>query len=301
MSNYILISKIGVNDANALSSPYSVGFPSVPSLMGFVKKMELLLHETSEYEKINLISAGIVSNKFDLQTAKDGYDSNICLAKLPLKQDGTLESMIENPKCSMQVSILIECDDIGLIDIDIFTSYIEDLLWSKLKFAGGNIFKPYGNNSKYKHVSFYGNYEKTDSTVLKKMMPGYALIERRDLMINSMNNGEDAIESLLRYTKINYNKNNVQKKESKGWLVPIATGYQGISDFAVVDKQRTYEYQHRFAENVVTLCEFIMPYKVETVDNLLWHDDVDLDKNLYTYKQNEPFKNNVSNIQSNVL
>jgi len=286
MSNFILISKIGVSDANALSSPYSIGFPAITSLMGFVQKIELLLHELDEYKNIKLTNAGIVSNKFDLQITKVGFNNKIGLFKTPLRDNGSLDSIIESPRCSMQISILIECENVGLVDIDVFTKYVEDILWSKLKFAGGNIFKPYGNESKYKHVSFY---EKKDNIILRKMMPGYALIERRDLIINSMEEGNDAIESLLRYVKINYQKDIDPKKESKGWIVPITVGYHGISDLAVVDNQRSYEYQHIFAENIVTLCEFIMPYRLDTIDNLLWHYDVDLNKKLYTFKQNKPF------------
>jgi CRISPR-associated protein Csy2 len=285
MSNCILISKIDISDANALSSPYSVGFPAITGLMGFVQKFELLLHEQEEYKEIKFISAGIVSNKFYLHTTKVGYDNRICLFKSPLKSNGSLSSIVESPKCSMQVSILIECENIGLIDIDVFVNYMEDILWSKLKFAGGSIFKPYGNDSKYKHISFY---EKKDNIILRKMMPGYALIERRDLMVNSMEEGKDAIESLLHYVKINHQNDNISKN-SKGWIVPITTGYQGISDFAVMENQRSYEYQHRFVENIVTLCEFVMPYRLDSVDNLLWHYDIDLNKNLYTFKQNKPF------------
>ncbi|WP_228139785.1 type I-F CRISPR-associated protein Csy2, partial [Acinetobacter baumannii] len=41
---------------------------------------------------------------------------------------------------------------------------------------------------------------------------------------------------------------------------------------------------HRFAESVLTLGEFVMPYRIEHIDQLLWQYHVDLENNLYLCK-----------------
>jgi len=43
---------------------------------------------------------------------------------------------------------------------------------------------------------------------------------------------------------------------------------------------------HRFAESVVTLGEFVRPYRIKNIDDMLWHYHADLKNNLYLCKQN---------------
>ncbi len=67
----------------------------------------------------------------------------------------------------------------------------------------------------------------------------------------------------------------------RGWIVPIATGFHGISELGSAQNQRDPETPHRFAEAVVTLGEFTMPYHLESIEDLLWHYHYDAENNLY--------------------
>lgn len=60
------------------------------------------------------------------------------------------------------------------------------------------------------------------------------------------------------------------KTKSTGWLVLIAVGFQGISNLGLAKNQRDYSTPHRFAESALTLGEFVMPYRIEHIDQLLW-------------------------------
>jgi CRISPR-associated protein Csy2 len=70
--------------------------------------------------------------------------------------------------------------------------------------------------------------------------------------------------------------------------VPIATGFHGITELAQAENQRDPDTPHRFAESIVTLGEFIMPYRINDLDNMLWHYHTDLANNLYLCRQNKP-------------
>lgn len=73
--------------------------------------------------------------------------------------------------------------------------------------------------------------------VLRQLMPGYVLIERRDLMIDAMQQGDDAIDALLGYLTVHHHCEQLEdqsviwhsQRKTSGWIVPIATGFQGIS------------------------------------------------------------------------
>lgn len=132
--------------------------------------------------------------------------------------------------------------------------------------------------------------EQAVKKLLRKLMLGYVLIERRDLMINAMQNeNKDALEALLDHLKVMHRSTIddedkvtwISSRKTPGWLVPIATGFQGISELGIAKHQRDSSTPHRFAESVVTLGEFVMPYRIKELDNMLWQYHVDTEQNLY--------------------
>jgi CRISPR-associated protein Csy2 len=125
-------------------------------------------------------------------------------------------------------------------------------------------------------------------------MPGYVLVERRDLVEAAMENGSDALGALLDSTKVSYvgkadENGNVQWRAEKapGWIVPIAVGFHGISELGKVANQRDETQEHRFAESVVTLGEFKMPYRFQSLDEMMWNYSTDLDQDLYVCKNQQ--------------
>jgi CRISPR-associated protein Csy2 len=77
----------------------------------------------------------------------------------------------------------------------------------------------------------------------------------------------------------------IQSRQQKGWLIPISTGFQGISELNKAELQRDPETPHRFAESVVTLAEFIMPYRLDSLEQMLWHYQTDQENTLYLCQQ----------------
>ncbi len=63
--------------------------------------------------------------------------------------------------------------------------------------------------------------------------------------------------------------------------MPIAVGFQGISELGQAANQRDLGTPHRFAESVVTLGEFKMPYRITNLDDVLWQYHADTERNLY--------------------
>ena len=66
-----------------------------------------------------------------------------------------------------------------------------------------------------------------------------------------------------------------------GWLVPIAVGFRGISELGKVKNQRDITKPHRFVEPIVTLGEFKLPYRVTSIDEIMWHYEYESDGNFY--------------------
>lgn len=138
--------------------------------------------------------------------------------------------------------------------------------------------------------------EQDTAQVLRQLMPGYVLIERCDLMIDAMQQGADAIDALLGYLTVHHHCEQLEdqsvvwhsQRKKSGWIVPIATGFQGISPLGEAKNQRDPLVPHRFAESVVTLGEFVMAHKIKHLDDILWQYHPDLENDLYLCQQVNP-------------
>ena len=206
------------------------------------------------------------------------------------------DAFIEEARCHLEVSLLVEYS--GLADSS-EVEKLKQLTNSQLplmKFAGGDLLSVKPADS----LSVDEENEQEVKEALRKLMLGYVLIERRDLMINSMKEGKDALEALLDHLKVMHRSTKDEEEKISwtssrkvpGWIVPITTGFQGISDLGIAKNQRDTSTPHRFAESIVTLGEFVMPYRVKDLDQILWKYHVEPDQNLYLCQTLSTLNNN---------
>jgi len=163
----------------------------------------------------------------------------------------------------LNVSLIVECAgspfDKSLFNHKAWLAALPHYLNAGLKIAGGDLL------AFAKPELIPVDEAKELSYLMRRLMPGYALIERRDLMIDAMQNGADAINALPAYLKEHRSQlaDNGQvewctQRKTDGWIVPIATGFHGISELGIAENQHDPDTLHRFAESLVTLGEFVM-------------------------------------------
>ncbi|MBR7800389.1 type I-F CRISPR-associated protein Csy2 [Undibacterium fentianense] len=289
----LLLPHIKILNANALSSPYSIGFPAMTAWLGAVHALQRKLVATG-FDDLVFKQVGVVCHHIDLQTYKGrgDYVYSIIGTGNPLDKDGNRPAFNEEARCHLEVSLAIETSGIDKDDEEEVKPLLQNFLHSQLKMAGGDIVS--ASNPEFIKVD--QNDAQEFRKLARKLMPGFALIERRELMLEAMQQGQDAVDALLDYLSIKNqseidedgNVNWTSKRKTSGWLVPIATGFQGISPLAEPGQtlnQRDPSTPHRFAEAVVTLGEFIMPYRLRSLDELMWHYHYDEPNNLYLCQQ----------------
>jgi len=289
MKQVLLVPKVRIHNANALSSPYTIGFPAMTAWFGAIHALERKLRSHETYKRIEMSGAAIICHDINLQTYKDLNDSvfSIIGRGSPLDEHGRRRAFVEEARCHLTVSLVIQCKGFNGNDPDQFIEQVTRYLMT-MKMASGDIldfesprFLKLHNDNAFKQLS-------------DELIPGYCLIERRDLMKQAMVNGLDAIDALLdhlvifhrcehdKYGRIRWRSS----RKENGYIVPIAVGFQGISALTTTDHQRDPDTPHRFAESIVTLGEFVMPYRINNLDSMLWHPHVDLQRNFYLYQQN---------------
>lgn len=287
MRNFLLIPHLKIQNANAMSSPYTIGFPAMTAWLGATHALQRKL-QAQGYTNIVLDKVAVSCHHFDLQTYKGRGDFvySIVGTANPLDKDGNRPAFIEEARCHLEVSLLIECQNLDPDEEKQLLADIQNLILS-MKFASGDVLAV--KNCSLQYFDEDGDQNQQLKPLLNKLMLGHVLIERRDLVIKSMNEGKDALDAVLDYLKVTHSSIQEEdgkvtwssKRKSTGWLVPIAVGFQGISELGQAKNQRDANTPHRFAESVITLGEFIMPYRIESMDQLLWQYHVDLENNLY--------------------
>lgn len=287
MRNFLLIPHLKIQNANAMSSPYTIGFPAMTAWLGAIHALQRKL-QAQGYTNIILDKVAVSCHHFDLQTYKGRGDfvHSIVGTANPLDKDGNRPAFIEEARCHLEVSLLIECQNLDPDEEKQLLADIQKLILS-MKFASGDVLAV--KNCSLQYFDEDEDQNQQLKPLLNKLMLGHVLIERRDLVIESMNEGKDALDAVLDYLKVTHSSTQDEngkvtwssKRKSTGWLVPIAVGFQGISELGQAKNQRDAHTPHRFAESVITLGEFIMPYRIESMDQLLWQYHVDLENNLY--------------------
>jgi CRISPR-associated protein Csy2 len=270
------------------------------AFMGGVHALQRLLNH-GNYKEVNFKSVAVVCHKIDLQTYKgsEDYVYSITGTENPLVADNKAKgskweapfvrpSFVEEARCHLVVSLVIEYEGIEKDDEDEALEEISTALYAKMKLAGGDILS-------FSIPDFLKiNDNKAFGRLTRKLMPGYVLIERRELMEKSMEEGLDAIDAVLDYLKVMHRSekhsdgtvNWTSRRKTSGWIVPVTTGFHGITDLCQAQNQRAPDTHHRFAEAMVTLGEFVMPYRIKNLDYMLWHYHTDGENNLYICQQN---------------
>lgn len=294
--NLLLLPRIQVQNANALSSPYTIGFPAMTAWLGAVHALQRKLNATGI--PITFPATGVVVHDFNLQTYKGHGDFvySIIGTGNPLepktekgkpKGNAVRPSFIEEARCHLTASLLVEYDGIEAHEEASMLAEVHQLVLGSLKMAGGDII-----------TCEAPEIIRDFSSAKQKTMPGYALIERKDLMQSAMAEGQDAIDAMLDYLSVHHSCTTQHKdgeeqvswqsqrkptgsENQRGWIVPVAVGFQGISELGNAKNQRDPETPHRFAESVITLGEFKMPYRLRDSSELLWRYHVDQEHELY--------------------
>ncbi|HGH3281533.1 type I-F CRISPR-associated protein Csy2 [Acinetobacter baumannii] len=289
MRHFLLIPLLKLHNANAMSSPYTIGFPAMTAWLGAVHALQRKL-QTKDCD-VALTKVAVSCHEFNLQTYKGQGDfvHSIIGTANPLDKDGSRPAFIEEARCHLEVSLLIEIENLGIKKREQLLKIVPDFV-SSMKFASGDVLSV----QKCQIIDFDEDesHDKELRPILNKLMLGHVLIERRDLVVESMNQGRDALDAVLDYLKVTHSSAVDEngkvtwnsKRQTHGWLVPIAIGFQGISELGQAKNQRDANTPHRFAESVLTLGEFVMPYRIEHIDQLLWQYHVDLENNLYLCK-----------------
>lgn len=280
MKKYLLLSQMQIQNANAMSSTCTIGFPAMTAWLGAVHALERKLSSADGMESVRFTGTAVSCHDCQLQVYRGpgDYRNSIIGTANPLKKKGKnfeRPPFIEEGRVHLKVSLLIEIAGLSGTLQDRFMEILNQKLPS-LRWAGGDLL----SHKKTRIFSVEEGNDEEERAVLRSLMPGCVLIERRDLMTQAMKDGEESLDALLRFLSVHHHARRDEKghvtgwdsyRETPGWLVPISVGFKGLTPPGQAACQRDPKTPHRFAESILTLGEFRLPCRFRHIDELLWH------------------------------
>ncbi len=272
---YLLIPHLQILNANAASTPYTIGFPAMTAWLGLVHALERSVRGREEFAGVRLPRMAVSCHSCDLQVFmdKNNRKASIIGTRNPLKMKGSeavTAPFIEEARCHLDVSLLVEVEGLEEKGLKAFEEAVS-MEVPCLKAAGGDIIS---SSIRRNRCRVYIAPEDDDITRQKlkgRLMPGHMLIDRQDLL--AQRGGQDSLDCLLDVLQ--------GARPSDGWVVPIAVGFRDLSGELAVKNQRSFDYEHHFAEPLVSLGEFIIPYRLGSLSEMMWEYRYDKAEGLY--------------------
>jgi len=177
MSQYLLINRIQVQDANAVAG-FTWGFPAITHFLGYVHNLSRKMANKESFKHIQLSGCVVISHSQQVHTyAFNQFIQNRTTAfqyKEQTKYKVGTPPVIEEGKMDMNVSLLIACE--GDIGGDRKEEFIEWLTTScqLQRLAGGTILK-------IGAIDLYSiDDEKNNNlrTLTRQLLPGFVLLDR---------------------------------------------------------------------------------------------------------------------------
>ncbi len=305
LSGLILLPRLRVQNANAISGPLSWGFPSPTAFTGFVHALERKL---AEQLSDGFAGVGIICHHFEPQVSQPAGRRHkvFCLSRNPVGKDGGAPATIEEGRAHLEISLLIGVRDYFS---DAEGQYLaEDLQHAAygMRLAGGSpLYRP-GKRYAASWHPVAGNVADDTATFRKlrrRLLPGFALVQRDDLLKSHLAEmrqtapASTALDALLDLSRLNFEPAvtpaseagkpetvDWQIRKKPGWLVPLPIGYAGISDLyepGQVANTRDTSTPFRFVESLYSLGEWVSPHRLQCFEQLLWTQEADAEKGLY--------------------
>ena len=301
----LIIPHLRVQNANAISSPLTWGFPSLTAFLGLMWALE---RKTFADCRLEFHRVGVISHHCVPLVTQGGYTRAFRLTRNPVNMKGETDPIMEEGRAHLEISLIFA---VGLDDdqqskerCKFLAGFIANALAS-LRVAGGTILPSRSGLAPFIELLVDPEEQSRQFREIRhkaKLVPGFALVGRPDLLplrrdelaqagkdhtlldawldLNGLNwvlertNAEDGEPQIAR--------KNIRPK--KGWIAPIPIGYAALTDLyegGQVKQARDRTTPFRFVESLYSFGEWLGVHRLRNADDLLWYGHYDEPGGLY--------------------
>lgn len=302
----LILPRLRIQNANAISSPMTHGFPSITAFLGLMWALERKL---GERHALMLDAVGVICHQFEEQVTTEGYPRAFRLTRNPVDRDGSTAAIVEEGRIHLDITLVFGVSGPVLNASDdekrAAAEAVADAV-AESRIAGGSVITSGLPAWKLKAElealgDSYDGRAKTLRRLRRRWLPGFALVCRDDLLqsrldeMRAANPDASALDAWLHSSRLNWcavqsaqadGGTSVEWKfdERKGWIVPIPVGYGALTDVypaGSVTHARDPRTPLRFVESLYSLGEWVSPHRITDINALLWYGDAEEASGLY--------------------
>ena len=317
----LVLPHLRIQNANAIGSPLTHGFPSITAFTGLMWALERKLAQAGV--PLRLHGVGVVCHHHQEQVTQ-GYVRSFNLTRNPVDKDGSTAAIVEEGRMHLQITLVLSVSEkptpgtpAALVQgneaqLKNWAAQAGDIL-AGMRVAGGSVL-PTRRVPGQRVLPWMAIVPDDPVAAAKEFqrwrrhwLPGFALVGRDDLLAQRLQHlrttQADAtlLDAWLHAARFNlvpvpledgaFAKDGAvqwadpQRKKGSGWIVPIAVGYAALEPTAhpagQVRNARDASVPLRFVESVYSLGEWISPHRLRSLPELLWHAETDEAQGLY--------------------
>lgn len=294
----LVLPRLRVQNANAVSSPLTHGFPSVTAFQGLMWALERKTRAAGL--DLAFKAVGTVCHDHQEQVTEGGFVKAFRLTRNPVGKDGGTAAIVEEGRIHLELSLVFAIrserwnQEPETRDVDIAS--VADLL-AGMRIAGGSLLPPaQPGRLRYRPWSIDLTGTEDDQQVefrkaRMRLLPGFALVSREDRLearlaeLQAEHASVTRLDAWLSLSRINWRYQPAEKdgkgewlndRKGQGWIVPIPIGYGALGDVhepGDVANARDASTPFRFVESLYSTGEWVSPHRLQSPQHLLWYVD----------------------------
>lgn len=303
-NHLLVLPRLQVQNANAISSPLTHGFPSMTAFLGLLWALERKARQAGLSLELNAI--GVVCHSHQELVTEEGFVKAFRLTRNPVDKTGSTAAIVEEGRIHLELTLVLAVYAEHWSEQDQQQQDIARLvsLLNPMRIAGGVLVPPARPwLRRYQPWVIDQTGAESDQTAnfvraRLRLLPGFALVARDDLLNQrhqamQVNDPQASrLDAWLSLSRINWHWQEGERDSGKwqhdrqdlGWVVPIPVGYGALSELQPAGSVRNARDQttdFRFVESLFSLGQWISPHRLHSAVQLLWYADHQAEQSAY--------------------
>jgi len=298
----LVLPRLRVQNANAISSPLTWGFPAISAFLGFMTALE---RRFGAGAGIAFRAVGVVCHDFEAQVTRAGYTRSFHLTRNPVLADGSTAGIVEEGRVHLEVSLVFDVLLSPKLVGDAARRTLADQAAEAaagMRLAGGSVMPLLPTATRQASratlemlAELPDDQRKQLRRLARRCLPGFALVSRDDLLQRRLDELQatqpqaGVLDAWLDLSRWNHravqgtddegeSSLTWQTDQRTGWTVPIPVGYAGLSELhaaGTVAGARDGSTPFRFVESLWSIGQWVSPHRLRSFDDLLWYAQVE--------------------------
>lgn len=309
----LVLPRLRIQNANAISSPMTWGFPAITAFTGLMTALERRLGPQAG---ITLYGVGVICHGFEPQVTHGGYTRSFHLTRNPVLQDGSTAAIVEEGRVHLDITLVFDVElalpQSGEADRAGLAARIGELM-AGMRVAGGSVMPAlpgmFRHPPRPQLVLLADESEARTqqfNCLSRRWLPGFALVSRDDLLqarlleLQAIQPCATLLDAWLDLSRLNHRAARHQTEDKTtgdmletiewnidtrpGWTVPIPVGFAPLTLLqqpGTVAGARDTSVPFQFVESVYSTGQWISPHRLGDIDQLMWRPTHDPATGLY--------------------